>query len=343
MKKKVVVGLSGGIDSAMSAYLLKEKGYEVIGITMIHIDNFDIDRVKKVAETLNIQLIFYNIKEVFEKEIIKPFIEEYLKGRTPNPCIMCNPRIKFGILKKKALEYGDIFATGHYVDIVDVKGRLFIKKGKDKRKDQSYFLYRLTQKDLKETVFPLGKYIKEEVRKMQDEVLKLSPKKESQDICFIKDSYEELVRAYKKNIKEGEFITEDGKVLGIHKGIPFYTIGQRKGLGISSGQRLYVKEILPEKNKIVLSKREELIQKEFIVGDLASPSYDDTLPENNIYKVKVRYNTREKEAKIEYISSNKIKVTLLKEGEYAITPGQSAVFYEDDYLIGGGIIENITS
>ena len=342
MKKKIVIGLSGGIDSAISAYLLKEKGYEVVGITMIHIDSMDINRVEDIAKVLGIQLILYDIREIFKREIIKPFIKEYLSGRTPNPCVMCNPRIKFGILKKKALEYGDIFATGHYADIVDIKGRLFIKKGKDKKKDQSYFLYRLTQKDLRETIFPLGKYTKEEVRKMQDKVLKLPPKKESQDICFIKDSYKELIRAYKKDIKEGEFITKDGKVLGIHKGIPFYTIGQRKGLGVSSGQRLYVREILPEENKIVLSKREELIQKGFIVGDLTSPSYD-TLPENNIYKVKVRYNTPEKEAKIEYISPNKIKVALLKEGEYAITPGQSAVFYKDDHLIGGGIIEGIVS
>ncbi len=342
MKTKVVVGLSGGIDSAISAYLLKEKGYEVIGITMIHIDNFDIDRVKKVAKILDIPLILYDIKEKFEKEIIKPFIEEYLKGKTPNPCIMCNPKIKFGILKKKALEHGEIFATGHYVDIIDVNGKLFIKKGEDERKDQSYFLYRLTQKDLRETIFPLGKYTKEKVKILQDEVLKLPPKKESQDICFIKDSYEELIRAYEKNIKEGEFVTEDGKVLGLHRGIPFYTIGQRRGLGISSKSRLYVKKILTRENKIVLAERERLIQREFIVGNLTSPSYD-RLPENKIYKVKVRYNTSEKEATIRYISSDKIKVILSKEGEYAITPGQSAVFYEGDYLIGGGIIEDILS
>ncbi len=333
---RIIVGLSGGVDSSVTAYLLRKKGYEVSGIVMYHIDDFDIEKVRYVAKLLNIPLIEYDIRNEFRKKIIEPFIKEYMLGKTPNPCIMCNPFIKFGILKNYALKYGDMYATGHYVRIEKKDGKFFIKKAKDKEKDQSYFLYRLTQKDLEETIFPLGDYTKEEVKKI-GESLGIKPKKESQDICFIKDGYQIFIKDHVKKVKEGKFIDTKGKVLGTHKGIPFYTIGQRRGLGISSTERLYVVKILSSKNKIILGPREKLLKKEFEIDNIASCSYSE-IPEGT-YDVKIRYNTPSKRAKIKYISKTRIRV-ILEEEEYAITPGQSAVFYKDDYLIGGGIIQS---
>ena len=334
---KVAVGLSGGVDSAVASYLLKKKGYEVIGITMVHIENFDIAPVKKVAEHLDIPLYIIDIKKIFHDRIIESFLKKYLEGKTPNPCIMCNPIIKFGILKEYALKYADLFATGHYAIIEKRANKYFIKKGKDLKKDQSYFLYRLKQNDLEKTIFPLGEYIKEEVRKIGIDILKISPKKESQDICFIKEDYKTFIKNYKSFVKGGEFVTKNGKVLGTHKGVPFYTIGQRRGLGVSYTERLYVIKIDSKTNKIVLGKRNELERSEFIICDITSPSYEK-IPEDISIKVKVRYNAREKDAKISYISSQCIKVILTKEKEYGVAPGQSAVFYEGDYVVGGGII-----
>ncbi len=334
---KVVVGLSGGVDSAVTAYLLKKQGYKVYGIAMIHIDDFDTDRVKYVAKILDIPLFIYDIRGEFKKRIITPFIEEYTKGRTPNPCVMCNPIIKFGIIKEYAKKYGELFATGHYVR-KEKRGNLyFIKKGVDKKKDQSYFLYRLTQKDMEDVIFPLGEYTKEKVKEIAYNILKIPPKKESQDICFIKQSYQEFIKKYIHDLREGNFVTKDGEILGRHKGIPFYTVGQRRGLGISSSERLYVIKILPEENKILLGPKKELIKRKFLIHKITSPSYK-RLPEGKIYKVKIRYNTEGKMAKIKYISEEKVEVTFVEEGEYGITPGQSAVFYEEEYLIGGGII-----
>ena len=337
---KVVVGISGGIDSAVAAFLLKKQGYTVYGITMIHIEGFDIARARHVAHLLDIPLFTYDIKDYFRQKVIEPFIKEYLQGKTPNPCIWCNPIIKFGIIKEYALKHGEKFATGHYVKIEKKDGTLFLKKGKDIKKDQSYFLYRLTQKDLKETLFPLGDYTKEEVKRIGHDTLGLPQKKESQDICFIKTSYQDFIKPYAKDVKEGEFILTDGKKIGTHKGIPFYTIGQRRGLGISSDKRLYIIKLDSKNNKIVVGDREGLIKKAFYLSSIISPSYKK-LPEDKALKLKVRYNTHEKDAKIVYISKDKAKVILLDKGEYAITPGQSAVFYENDYLIGGGIIEEV--
>ncbi len=334
----VVVGLSGGIDSAIAAYLLKRKGYNVIGITMIHIDGFDIERVRYVARKLDIPLISVDIKEEFRKKIILPFIEEYKKGKTPNPCIMCNPLIKFGIIKMYAKRYGELFATGHYAKIEKREDKYFIKKGMDKKKDQSYFLYRLTQEDLKDILFPLGDYRKEEVKEIGEKILGILPKQESQDICFIKTTYQDFIKEYLGEVKEGDFVNTEGRIIGKHKGIPFYTIGQRRGLGISSTQRLYVVDILSKENKIILGPREELIKKEFTIEDVTSPSFK-TIPEEYIYTIKVRYNTSEKKGMIRYLSPSKIRITL-EEEEYAITPGQSAVLYRGEYLIGGGIISS---
>ena len=337
---KVVVGISGGVDSAVAAFLLKKHGYTVYGITMIHIEGFDIARARHVADLLDIPLFTYDIKDYFRQKVIEPFIKEYLQGKTPNPCIWCNPIIKFGIIKEYALRHGKKFATGHYVKIEKKDSTLFLKKGRDTKKDQSYFLYRLTQKDLKETLFPLGDYTKEEVKRIGHDILALPPKKESQDICFIKTSYQDFIKPYAKDIKEGEFTLTNGEKIGTHKGIPFYTIGQRRGLGISSDKRLYVIKLDSKNNKIIVGDREKLIKKAFYLSSITSPSYKK-LPEDKILRVKVRYNGQEKDAKIIYTSNDKAKVILLDKGEYAITPGQSAVFYENDYLIGGGIIEEV--
>lgn len=357
MKDRIVIAMSGGVDSSATAAILKERGYDVIGIAM-HIWNYseetgdspgsccsmrDIADARGVAERLKIPFYVLNLKKEFKKEVIDYFISEYMTGRTPNPCVLCNQKLKFDILMKRSSELNaSLVATGHYAEVVkDNKSmRYTIKRGMDKRKDQSYFLFNLTQDQLKRIILPLGRYLKSEVRELARTFgLKTSEKTESQDICFIPDNnYPSFIQKMvdKERITEGEIVNTDGKVIGHHRGIPFYTIGQRKGIGISSGKPIYVIQIDTINNRIVVGEENNLEKREFYVEDVnwcLIPSEKDGFDA----AVQIRYRHSPAEATIIPIGKDRVKVEFRK-AQRAITPGQAAVFYQGDLLIGGGWI-----
>lgn len=351
MKKQLVaVALSGGVDSSVAAVLLKDSGYEVIGITMDFGCAPEIEDAKRAAKQLGIKHYVFKMRGYLQKNVIEDFCSEYLKGRTPNPCIRCNQYIKFGILLNKALDLGaDYFATGHYARVEEVGtghdlSVINLKKAKDLTKDQSYFLYRLSQKQLKHVLFPLGNYTKVEVRQIAKQAgLSVVDRAESQEICFLPrtDYRDFLINRCKKefaaSIQPGNIVDRDGKILGRHKGIAFYTIGQRQGIGVACGFPVYVAEIDAKNNKIVLGKKEDVLAREFL---LKNP-YFIAQPEKKTFavNVKIRYNHKEAPAQV-VILKKKIKV-IFKIPQFAITPGQSAVFYHKDKVIGGGIIDKV--
>jgi len=357
-KDCVVVAMSGGVDSSVAAALLKEQGYEVIGITMCFnlADSLgkrptccgikSIEDARRVAHKLGIRHYVLNMQKVLEEKIIKDFCQEYLEGRTPNPCIRCNQFIKFDVLLKKALSLGAMYlATGHYARIVKAPSsklqapRYLLKKAKDLKKDQSYFLYRLKHSQLRHIFFPLGDYTKKKVRELAKEFdLPNAEKLASQEICFLANmDYRQFLKSRKIEIKPGPILDKEGNLLGQHKGIAFYTIGQREGLGIARGYPLYVNKIDPEGNKIFVGKKKEAYKREFLVKE---PNFIIKPKKNKIaLNVQIRYNHQNKPAEIE-ILRNKIKIQFLKP-QFAITPGQSAVFYENDTVIGGGIIDKV--
>ncbi|MFP4023717.1 MAG: tRNA 2-thiouridine(34) synthase MnmA [Thiohalospira sp.] len=357
-KQRVLLGMSGGIDSSLAALLLLEQGYNVVGLTLQMWDNIENDprhkydgsatidsihEAKAVADKLNIPHFTENIVHEFNQTVVCNFIDEYLGGKTPNPCVLCNTKIKWNVLLRKAKELNcDYIATGHYAQIEKINSKYILKRAKDKKKDQSYFLWGLTHDILKKSLLPLGKFTKDEIKKMAEErgFVKLAQKKESQEICFIPDND---YRKYLKNnipeldqkIGQGNFISTNGEYLGKHEGYPFYTIGQRKGLKIALGEPMYVVKIIAKTNEIVLGKRNELYKKELRVKNY---NLIEDIPLKSEIKVttKVRYK------------SEGIKSTIIKEDTvikiyfdkevFAITPGQSAVFYKDEIVLGGGII-----
>jgi len=364
-KERVVVAMSGGVDSSVAAALLKQQGYEVIGVTMCF--NLPdsatkkptccglkgIEDARRVAYKLGIKHYVLNFGKILKEKIIDDFCREYLKGKTPNPCVRCNQYIKFDALLKKALSLDAKFlATGHYARRIKKNQNYLLKKAKDKKKDQSYFLYRLNQKQLKNILFPLGEYTKEEVRRIaRDFALPVADKIASQEICFLPDAdYRSFLKKYvsaeggsasggKTQIKPGPILDKGGNVLGQHKGVAFYTIGQREGLGLARGYPLYVIKINPKNNSITVGKKEDVYADEFSVKDAHSVLM--TFKKKVALRVRIRYNHLEAPAKVMFLK-HKIKIKF-KEPQFAVTPGQSAVFYDKDTVLGGGIIDTSTS
>lgn len=357
MNKKVVVGMSGGVDSSVTAYLLKQQGYDVIGITMQvwqEDEEYEaneggccslssVEDARRVAYKLDIPFYVVNFKEIFKKDVIDYFIDEYMNGRTPNPCIACNKYIKFDALLKKAMDLGaEYVATGHYATIEKQNGRYIIRKSEDDKKDQTYVLYNLSQFQLAHTLMPCGIYKKEHIREIAKDIgLLVHNKKDSEEICFIPDNNHGryIKKQVPDKVRSGNFVDKKGNVLGRHKGIVYYTIGQRKGLGISFGKPMYVVDINPLTNEVVLGDEEDIFKTELIAKDVNFIPFE-SLQGTMEVESKVRYSSKPSRAWITQLEDGRVKVKF-EEKQRAITKGQSVVFYSKDLLVGGGIIDEI--
>jgi len=339
--KKILIALSGGVDSSAAAGIIKRK-YECIGATMklYCSSKTDIEDAEAICNKIGIPFYLLDFKDDFSKTVIADFITTYENGGTPNPCIVCNKTLKFGILLNKAEELGcDGIATGHYAKTEYKDGRYCIKKAADLSKDQSYVLYGLTQEQLSKTLFPLGDLSKSDARSIADNLdFTTSHKKESQDICFVPDgNYARFIEEYTgKSFEHGLFKDKNGNVLGEHKGIIKYTIGQRKGLGLALPQPMYVCEKRVDTNEVILCTNEELFSAEVLTENFNWVSIDNPQREFKA-QAKIRYNMKEQPCTVIPMSNGGVKI-IFDEPQRAITKGQSAVVYNGDYVIGGGII-----
>lgn len=342
--KKIMLGMSGGVDSSVAALLLKEKGYDVKGVTLrLHCEAQqllnDIRDAKAVCDKLGLEHFSFDLRDDFKNYVTDNFINEYLRGRTPNPCIECNKNIKFGKMLEKAEECGcDYIATGHYARITEQNGRFILLKAKDLSKDQSYVLYPLSQYQLSKSVFPLGDLTKTEAReKAEENGFINAEKKDSQDICFVPDG--DYAAFIEKNGYEsliGDYVDTKGNILGKHSGIIRYTVGQRKGLGIALGKPAFVIEKDALSGKVTLGDEEHLFYKKILVEDVNFIPFDSLEGEMGV-TAKLRYRHNEQPATI-YPHGNGRVIIEFDEPQRAPSPGQSAVFYDGEIVVGGGKI-----
>ena len=345
MKKKILLGMSGGVDSSVSAVLLQEQGYDVIGATMKMWEDTEkaIEDAKKVCNKLGIEHHVIDCTEKFRCHVINKFISEYENAKTPNPCVECNRYLKFGAFYEKAKELGcEYIATGHYAktEYSEKYKRYVLKKSDEEKKDQTYFLYYIPKEEIEYIIFPLqNRTSKEETRKIAEKNnLEVAQKKDSQEICFIPDNdYQKFLQKYSsQKPKVGNIVLKDGTVLGKHDGLINYTIGQRKGLGISYKEPLYVIKLDIQKNQVIVGTEQDLYSKELIADEINWLAIDQ-LKEPLKLKAKVRYRAKEAECTVYPIENEQVKV-IFDEPQRAITPGQSVVFYDEDIVVGGGKI-----
>ena len=346
-KERVVVAMSGGVDSSVATALLKKSGFDVVGVFMKLWPSFDEKRAQRAAKKLGIPFYVFNFEKEFKKKVVDYFLAEYRAGRTPNPCVVCNKEIKFGLLFKKALSLdADYIATGHYARIQETKYKLL--KGKDKNKDQSYFLWKLNQKMLEKILFPVGDYTKTEVRKLAKKFkLPVLNIPESQEICFVQTTISNFFKKYLKT-KLGKIVDKEGETIGKHLGLHFYTIGQRRGIELSgpafarlwrasAGKPFYVLDKDLKKNVLIVTKNEkDLYKKELIAKNVNWVSGKEPKMPLKV-KARIRYRHSEVSATIKKQKNGRIKVVFSR-AQRAVTPGQSVVFYKGQELLGGGMI-----
>lgn len=363
-KGRVLVAMSGGVDSSVAAVMLKEQGYDVIGITM---KTWDYSRVggksdketgcctvesmndaRQIAVNHGFKHFIVDIRDEFGDWVIDRFVEDYTAGRTPNPCVLCNTHIKWAALLRRADNLGcDFIATGHYAKIREENGRYVISRGRDPRKDQSYALWGVQQEHLARTIFPLGNYEKTEIRELAEEfgLDKVADKPDSYEICFVPDDdyrrfLKDRVDGLEERVKGGKFVDQAGNIVGEHEGYPFYTIGQRRGLDLAMGKPVYVTDIDPETNVIQIGEKEDLISTTCRAKELNLVKYDKIPEEHMKITGAIRYNDSGAEGYVTQRSDDEIEVTF-PAGREAITPGQAVVCYEGRDVLAGGWIHKV--